>query len=318
MKTITGAQSELIQAVLAERDVGELTAGILEKDIHVTDALGALFTAELPGVRLIFCGGTSLSKGYDLIKRMSEDVDLKIELAPYAGQSKTKDSARFKDIANTIATLLSGLGFEEVAEQRKVVDGYRQMEMGWRFERQFEWTHAIRPELKVEFKAGTPSLPTALLSLGYLVDTLAGTPQPRFEAHCLAYAETLSDKTMAFLRRYAQSQQGAPVWDETLLRHVHDVHCILSQYPDAASEAAAIFGPLLQAESQRYRGQFPAFADDPKQTLQASLVAIEQDQHLKTQYNQKLISLLYGRDRPHYEQALASFKSAAQQLLQSI
>lgn len=58
MKTITGAQSELIQAVLAERDVGELTAGILEKDIHVTDALEALFTAELPSIRLIFCGGT--------------------------------------------------------------------------------------------------------------------------------------------------------------------------------------------------------------------------------------------------------------------
>lgn len=318
MKTITGAQSELIQAVLAERDVGELTAGILEKDIHVTDALEALFTAELPGVHLIFCGGTSLSKGYDLIKRMSEDVDLKIELAPYAGQSKTKDSARFKEIASTIAALLSGLGFDEVPEQRKVVDGYRQVETGWRFGRQFEWSHAIRPELKVEFKAGKPSLPTARLPLGYLVDALAGTPRPRFQAECLAYAETLSDKVMAFIRRYAQSQQGAAAWDDTLLRHVHDVHCILAQHPDAAAEAAAIFGPLLEAESQRYRGQFPAFADDPKQTLRASLAAIEQDQNLKTQYNQKLISLLYGRDKPSFEQALASFKSAAQQLMSSI
>lgn len=318
MKTITGAQSELIQAVLAERDVGELTAGILEKDIHVTDALEALFTAELPGIRLIFCGGTSLSKGHGLIKRMSEDVDLKIELASYAGQSKTKDSVRFKDLASTIATLLSGIGFEEVADQRKVVDGYRQVETSWRFERQFAWTHAIRPELKVEFKASTPSLSTALLPLGYLADDLAGTPQPRFQAECLAYAETLSDKVVAFIRRYAQSRQANAAWDDTLLRHVHDVHCILAQHPDAASAAAAIFAPLLQTESQRYRGQFPAFADEPQATLEAALVAIEQDQGLRTQYNQKLISLLYGRDKPPYEQALASFQSAAQQLMRSI
>lgn len=318
MKTITGAQSELIQAVLAERDVGELTAGILEKDIHVTDALEALFTTELPGVRLIFCGGTSLSKGYDLIKRMSEDVDLKVELDLPEGISRAQTRRRWKDLAFQIAELLAGLGLVDVPEQREAFDENRQVVTGWRFERQFEWSHAIRPELKVEFKAGTPSLPTARLSLGYLVDALAGTPRPRFEAECLAYAETLSDKVVAFTRRYAQSQQGPAAWDDTLLRHVHDVHCILTQHPDAASAAAAIFGPLLQAESQRYRGQFPAFADDPKQTLRDSLAAIEQDQHLKTQYNQKLISLLYGRDKPSYEQALESFKSAAQQLMRSV
>lgn len=249
---------------------------------------------------------------------MSEDVDLKIEISPYAGQSKNKDSARFKDIANTIASRLSGLGFVEVPEQKKVVDGYRQVEMGWRFERQFEWSHAIRPELKVEFKSGKPSLPAARLPLGYLVDALAGAPRPRFEAGCLSYAETLSDKVMAFLWRYAQAQHGTPPWDETLLRHVHDVHCILARHPDAASEAATVFGPLLEVESQRYRGQFPAFADNPMETLQGSLAAIAQDQNLKTQYNQKLISLLYGRDKPSYEHALASFKSAAQQLMRSV
>lgn len=46
MKTITPEQVELIDAVLAEPDVGLLTASILEKDIHVTDALQALMSAQ--------------------------------------------------------------------------------------------------------------------------------------------------------------------------------------------------------------------------------------------------------------------------------
>lgn len=69
MKTITPDQAELIEAVLAEFDVGLLTASILEKDVHVTDAL-----------RLVSSGGTSLSKAYGLIERMSEDIDLKVVL----------------------------------------------------------------------------------------------------------------------------------------------------------------------------------------------------------------------------------------------
>lgn len=317
MKTITGEQSELIQAVLAERDVGELTAGILEKDIHVTDALEALFTAELPGVRLIFCGGTSLSKGHSLIKRMSEDVDLKIELDLSQGLSRSQERKRWKSLASQIEDLLAGLCFAQIPEQRAVFDEYRQVETIWSYGRQFDWNHAIRPDLKIEFKAGRPSLPTSRLPIGYLMDALAGVPRPRFQAECLSYSETLADKVMAFLRRYAQTRDKAD-WEKELLRHVHDVHVILTQHPNAASEATTIFEPLLVAESQRYRRQFPAFADDPQQTLRASLAAIEQDQGLKTQYNQKLTSLLYGRDKPPYEQALASFNWAAQQLIGSL
>jgi hypothetical protein len=55
MKTITPEQVELIDAVLAEVDVGFLTASILEKDIHVTDALQRLMEIRFPGIRLVFC-----------------------------------------------------------------------------------------------------------------------------------------------------------------------------------------------------------------------------------------------------------------------
>ena len=51
----------------------------VEKDFWVCWMLDALFNG-LPdkSPRLLFKGGTSLSKGYDLIERFSEDVDVDI------------------------------------------------------------------------------------------------------------------------------------------------------------------------------------------------------------------------------------------------
>jgi predicted nucleotidyltransferase component of viral defense system len=48
---------------------------LLEKDIWVVWAIDALFSLEF-GKHLVFKGGTSLSKAYDVIGRFSEDVDV--------------------------------------------------------------------------------------------------------------------------------------------------------------------------------------------------------------------------------------------------
>jgi len=53
--------------------------GNIEKDFWVCWTLNALYN-ERPagGPRLLFKGGTSLSKAYDLIRRFSEDIDVTV------------------------------------------------------------------------------------------------------------------------------------------------------------------------------------------------------------------------------------------------
>jgi hypothetical protein len=65
--------ADLVEIVAAERG---LRRSIVEKDYWVTHALWALSVA---GFDVWFKGGTSLSKGFGLIERFSEDLDLKIE-----------------------------------------------------------------------------------------------------------------------------------------------------------------------------------------------------------------------------------------------
>ncbi len=51
-----------------------LRPAIIEKDYYVTEVLRII--AATAGDKVIFKGGTSLSKGWNLIQRFSEDIDL--------------------------------------------------------------------------------------------------------------------------------------------------------------------------------------------------------------------------------------------------
>lgn len=65
--------ADLVQIVAGERG---LRRSIVEKDYWVTHTLWALSQT---GLDVWFKGGTSLSKGFGIIERFSEDLDLKIE-----------------------------------------------------------------------------------------------------------------------------------------------------------------------------------------------------------------------------------------------
>ena len=56
-----------------------LSAGSVEKDLWVCWILRALFTLPASGPHLTFKGGTSLSKGWRLIQRFSEDLDIVLD-----------------------------------------------------------------------------------------------------------------------------------------------------------------------------------------------------------------------------------------------
>ena len=81
MKVLSSERQDLIDALVAETAMGGITAGLLERDEHLTDVLRALFALPLDGMRLVFCGGTSLPKAHGLIERMSEDADVTMVLS---------------------------------------------------------------------------------------------------------------------------------------------------------------------------------------------------------------------------------------------
>jgi hypothetical protein len=69
------SQEDRLEALGVASTASGRPVHLLEKDVWVVWAIGGLFSAEF-GKHLVFKGGTSLSKAYDVIRRFSEDVDV--------------------------------------------------------------------------------------------------------------------------------------------------------------------------------------------------------------------------------------------------
>jgi predicted nucleotidyltransferase component of viral defense system len=74
-----------------------LRAAIIEKDYYVTEAL-RLIATKAPD-KIIFKGGTSLAKGWNLIQRFSEDIDVFLDPLAFKVQ---QELLRHADIRTTM------------------------------------------------------------------------------------------------------------------------------------------------------------------------------------------------------------------------
>ena len=86
------------------------TAQNVEKDFWVCWTLDSLFNSNGDSPRLLFKGGTSLSKGFGLIRRFSEDIDVTVfrddlglacSLDELEGMSRKKREAMLDTIEDT-------------------------------------------------------------------------------------------------------------------------------------------------------------------------------------------------------------------------
>ena len=80
------------EALAVAADASGRPIYLLEKDVWVVWALKTLFESA-HGTHLVFKGGTSLSKGYGVIRRFSEDVDLTYDIRKIASDLLEKSGA---------------------------------------------------------------------------------------------------------------------------------------------------------------------------------------------------------------------------------
>ncbi len=84
-----------------------LTSEMIEKDFWVCWTLKRLFTLPEPPAKLLFKGGTSLSKVFGIIERFSEDVDLSFDRAGlgFAGEDDPLNATAEKERKRGVKSL---------------------------------------------------------------------------------------------------------------------------------------------------------------------------------------------------------------------
>ncbi|VVD93908.1 hypothetical protein PCO31110_01779 [Pandoraea communis] len=318
MKIISKDQRDLIDALIIEQDLDGISAAILEKDIHVSDALRALASIEHESLQLVFCGGTSLSKAHRIIKRMSEDIDLKVVLAPNHGFSQNQLKSHLSALKRKIADCMIGLGFSEIPEEMVARNANGFFASGWHYNPQYAAATSLRPHLKLEFTTRTPYFATSQQTLGYLAYQLATQDATPFTMQCVAVEETLGEKVLSFLRRFAEHRAGVrDNWDDALVRHIYDTWCIVAADGTAVERATKHFKDLVAFDQGEFT-RHAAFCANPAECLSQALETVGQDKQTIDEYATKLVPLIYGDDRPSFDAAFGVFRTAAQTLLSTL
>ncbi|GAB7533435.1 nucleotidyl transferase AbiEii/AbiGii toxin family protein [Pseudomonas sp. 3A(2025)] len=325
--------------------LGNLPAVVVEKDQHITDALRILANIQVThtaqqkdrrkgdlipasvnvATRLIFAGGTCLSKAHGLIERMSEDIDIKVivEEVPEGYVLQKGNRGRLKDLHHEVERCLTEMGFEYVVHDDKenpvLRDSRRYYCLMVSYVAHFQDVSGmLRPQLKLELIHRPPLLPGEKRAMGYMLDQFVPRHQPcRFSMTCITVAETLAEKVLSLLRRCAWNWDGHQrgEFDTALVRHIYDVWRIAQSQPDAMEHACQIFAALVHKDREEFKGQHPEFDQAPYTVLRQTLVSAATHEGLKANFEQRLKPLLYSAEKPDFKSCYASFAAVAEQLL---
>ena len=128
-----------------------LREAIIEKDYYVTEALRIIEQAA--GPKVIFKGGTSLSKGWNLIQRFSEDIDIFLDPTAFDPPlGKKGDRPRAEEAPRRSIEQHPALTF--VDKESQTIGGFGRNDR-FEYAQRFAGTGEIRNRVFVE--AGTAS-----------------------------------------------------------------------------------------------------------------------------------------------------------------
>lgn len=229
---------DLIRIVAEE---GKLLPELVEKDYWVTRALHGL--VEL-GYEFEMKGGTSLSKGYGLIHRFSEDIDLKIvpestgvPFPVHIGLNQTKKNKHIqsrRDFYDWVANELKIHGFESVVRDESFDDErYRSGGISLQYSSLFAANSSLKEGVLLElgFAKTEPSNERPITSWAAEKAIEAGAQfqdSEPVQVRCYHPGYTLVEKLQAVSTKFRQYVPGSDL-PKNFMRHYYDIHCLLGE-----------------------------------------------------------------------------------------
>jgi predicted nucleotidyltransferase component of viral defense system len=285
------------------------STALVEKDWFVVRALAAITAAQCEPFQLIFGGGTALGRAHRLVRRMSEDIDLKI-----IGVEKPARKALL-DLREAVTEALLHAGFEfdpENRDHRASQNKYNYTLFNLPYAPIAPGEGALRPALKIEVAVWPLRRdPLKLPVSSFVAEANRRNPEVA-GIECVSIMQTAAEKFVALTRRaIAESEGPVDERDKTLVRHIYDLHIIKAHYDP--KEVAALAAEIMPHDAEVFGHKHKAYWAAPlKQTLLA-LDLLENDPYYRQTYGAFARDMVYG-PVPAYNDALVSLRKVAASL----
>jgi hypothetical protein len=233
------------QAILRAADhfrARGLRPAIIEKDYYVTEALRIIAAAGAD--RIIFKGGTSLSKGWNLIERFSEDIDIFLDPEAFSPPlGKRAIDRELKILRDAVATH-PALTF--LPDESQTIGGFGRSDR-FAFPQRFGGPGDVAGQVLVESGTASGREPTETVELRSLLSaflhgtgaTLGAEDEGGFPMRLLHFRRTFVEKLFAIHGKVELLRRdGRPLG--SYARHYYDLVKL--------SEHAEVTGMLASAE----------------------------------------------------------------------
>jgi len=297
------------QAVIATRDyfaLPRLTDQIIEKDYYVTEALRMVANYMPDGV--IFKGGTSLSKGWDLIHRFSEDIDLFVDSGSTGKKAIDRKLKQLRDAVDAHP----GLHF--VADESNTIGGFGRGDR-FSYSPQFVDIAGIAPRVFLEVGTSSGTYPTETRMIrSYVAEYLSfsnvsldAEDEASFTMPLLHFRRTFVEKMFAIHAKVEIFKETGQTIG-SYARHYYDLWCLAKQ-PDVTTMLQGNEYDDIKADYERVSlDAFPKGYRRPADMRFANSDALfppfSIESTLSSDYNQQCQLLCY-RDYPTWDDLIA-------------
>lgn len=299
-------QEELLEI---QEHFGLPSPALVEKDWYVVKALAAIAAVETAPFSLVFGGGTALSRAHGLIRRMSEDIDLKIIPTSQASRGK------LRKLRKTITEALLGAGFAfdpENPDHRKTMYEGRYTLYQLPYKAIAKGEGVLRPEIQIETSAWPMRRPSAERSVRSFIAEGFDRPAEVVAIACAAISESAAEKLVALTRRAGAELAGLrETRNPTLVRHVYDLHVIREHYDFA--DVASLAREIMIDDAKTYGRDFPAYEADPLAETLKAIDGIGADDAFASNYATFCRDMVHGH-APDFETAVATLQTLAEHL----
>jgi predicted nucleotidyltransferase component of viral defense system len=309
--------SKLKKQFLEISDALELgNPSIPEKDYWVVSLLAMLENVNSEHHRLVFSGGTALAKSNIKIMRMSEDVDIKLipTLEFLNKGTEAKKRAR-KVLVEDLLAMLAEHPYLKYFK-KTVLDSYRYVEIEIEYPQQYNQAPCLRPYIKLELIETIELQGVESRTISSLVAQSYKQPAEVNAMSCISIDSTLVEKVLSMLRRTMSVKRDPKrMDDETLVRHIYDVHCISLEHMIDMDVLKPIFNAVLEEDKARYGNQHQEFVDDPHNELKLGLEELETNELFHKRFDEFVAPMVYNSDPHNFDTCFASFKGISEQLI---
>jgi Nucleotidyl transferase AbiEii toxin, Type IV TA system len=250
---IAASSGDRLELFLATANRLGAPIGNVEKDFWVCWTLNALYH-ERPadGPRLLFKGGTSLSKAYGLIQRFSEDIDITVfrddldqpaSVEELEALSNNKRKAKLEAILDACRAYITGPLRDFLSEQLSDATGTvasvdideadtdGQTLLVWYPEVEPNDGAYVRPAVRIESGAKSALDPNRLVKIRpYVSEEVTALDLTISDVTTIEAARTFWDKVVIAhgLRRWYERRGVLRQEGQRVSRHYYDLHCLLT------------------------------------------------------------------------------------------